>query len=270
MKKVGFIFFDFYIKASIHVALSVVSLALISIKMSQNPISIKMLIFIFNSALFAYNFVKYFPLIWKNKTHNFPYIIFYLSLFNLFFGIYFYYYLSLLAKIIALVGGVLVFLYALPLNHGMKNLRNAKGWKVYLVIITWILLTVGIPFSSSLIFEIKLFIKLLLIQGIYVFVAILPFEIRDLNYDSKNLNTLPQQLGLVKVKFLGYYLLCINFIITVLGFGFLSPIALSSFLSFIILGFLLKRSYPKKSKYLSSFWVEAVPIFWAGTFYLFS
>ena len=82
-----------------------------------------------------------------------------MSLFNLFFGIYFYQYLPLLAKIIALVAGVLVFLYALPLNRSMKNLRNAKGWKVYLVIITWILLTVVIPFSSSLIFEIKLFIK---------------------------------------------------------------------------------------------------------------
>ena len=169
-----------------------------------------------------------------------------------------------------MIGGILVVLYTLPLNNEMSNLRNIKGWKVYLVTLTWILLTTVIPFASTLIFEIKLFVQLLLIQSIYIFVAILPFDIHDLNYDSRNLNTLPQQLGVSRVKVLGYVLLIINCIITILCFGFLSPMTLSAFLSFIFLAFLLKRSYPTKSKYLSSFWVEAIPIFWAGGFYLFA
>tara|TARA_B110000444_G_C18696118_1_gene526659 strand:- start:68 stop:880 length:813 start_codon:yes stop_codon:yes gene_type:complete len=270
VKKTVLKLFNFYIKSSIHVALSVVSLAFISVKLSQNDILISMLIFIFCSALFAYNFIKFFSIIWEIKKHNFPYLIFCLSLICLIVSIHFFFYLTLSSKIIAVIGGILVVLYTLPLNNEMSNLRNVKGWKVYLVTLNWILLTIVIPFASTLIFEIKLFVQLLLIQSIYIFVAILPFDIHDLNYDSRNLNTLPQQLGVSRVKVLGYVLLIINCIITILCFGFLSPMTLSASLSFIFLAFLLKRSYPTKSKYLSTFWVEAIPIFWAGGFYLFA
>ena len=220
MKKIVLKLFNFYIKSSIHVALSVVSLAFISVKLSQNDVLISMLIFIFCSALFAYNFIKFSSIIWEIKKHNFPYLIFCLSLICLIVSIHFFLNLTLSAKIIAMIGGILVVLYTLPLNNEMSNLRNIKGWKVYLVTLTWILLTTVIPFASTLIFEIKLFVQLLLIQSIYIFVAILPFDIHDLNYDSRNLNTLPQQLGVSRVKILGYVLLIINCIITILCFGF--------------------------------------------------
>ncbi|MDA9680543.1 hypothetical protein N9T84_00360, partial [Flavobacteriaceae bacterium] len=64
MKKTVLKFLDFYIKSSIHVALAVVSLASISLRLSQHELSISMLIFIFCIALFAYNFIKFFPIIW--------------------------------------------------------------------------------------------------------------------------------------------------------------------------------------------------------------
>ena len=270
VKKTLLKFLDFYIKSSIHVALSVVSLASISLSLSQFELSISMLIFIFCIALFAYNFIKFFPIIREITNHDFPYIIFLLSLLCLLLSLYLFIQLTFLSKIVVVTGGILVLLYTFPMNKGLSNLRNAKGWKVYLVVLTWILITVCLPFLSTTIFDIRLFIQLVLIQGIYIFVAILPFDIRDLDSDSKCLNTIPQKLGVSKSKILGYVLLFVNSIFTIICFDFISPMSLSSITSFIVLAFLLKLSYPNKSKYLSSLWVESIPFFWAGSFYLFT
>ena len=270
VKKTLLKFLDFYIKSSIHVALSVVSLASISLSLSQYELSISMLIFIFCIALFAYNFIKFFPIIREITNHDFPYIIFLLSLLCLLLSLYLFIQLTFLSKIVVVTGGILVLLYTFPMNKGLNNLRNAKGWKVYLVVLTWILITVCLPLLSTTIFDIRLFIQLVLIQGIYIFVAILPFDIRDLDSDSKCLNTIPQKLGVSKSKILGYVLLFVNSIFTIICFDFISPMSLSSITSFIVLAFLLKLSYPNKSKYLSSLWVESIPFFWAGSFYLFT
>ena len=270
VKKTLLKFLDFYIKSSIHVALSVVSLASISLSLSQYELSISMLIFIFCIALFAYNFIKFFPIIREITNHDFPYIIFLLSLLCLLLSLYLFIQLTFLSKIVVVTGGILVLLYTFPMNKGLNNLRNAKGWKVYLVVLTWILITVCLPLLSTTIFDIRLFIQLVLIQGIYIFVAILPFDIRDLDSDSKCLNTIPQKLGVSKSKILGYVLLFVNSIFTIICFDFISPMSLSSIASFIFLAFLLKLSYPNKSKYLSSLWVESIPFFWAGSFYLFT
>tara|TARA_A100000164_G_C21848417_1_gene743799 strand:- start:340 stop:1152 length:813 start_codon:yes stop_codon:yes gene_type:complete len=268
MEKVILNFLSFYIKSSIHVAFAVVSLALISFKMAHYKPSLPLLIFIFCSALFSYNFIKFFHIIWENKNDNFYNPIFWLSFICLIISLYLFFNFPILTKIILVMGGVLVLFYTLPVNNNLNNLRNAKGWKVYLVVVSWILLTVGVPLASNSVFEKKLFLQLSIIQGIYIFVAILPFDIRDLNSDSKNLNTLPQQLGISRVKVLGYILLFLNFIFTIICFGFQSPITISEFISFSFLAFLLKKSHPNNSKYFSSFWVEAIPIFWVGFFYL--
>tara|TARA_B100001093_G_scaffold362366_1_gene347096 strand:- start:133 stop:891 length:759 start_codon:yes stop_codon:yes gene_type:complete len=252
------------------VALSVVSLASISLSLSQYELSISMLIFIFCIALFAYNFIKFFPIIREITNHDFPYIILLLSLLCLLLSLYLFIQLTFLSKIVVVTGGILVLLYTFPMNKGLNNLRNTKGWKVYLVVLTWVLITVCLPFLSTTIFDIRLFIQLVLIQGIYIFVAILPFDIRDLDSDSKCLNTIPQKLGVSKSKILGYVLLFVNSIFTIICFDFISPMSLSSITSFILLAFLLKLSYPNKSKYLSSLWVESIPFFWAGSFYLFT
>ena len=153
MKKVILIFFSFYIKSSIHVAFSVVSLALISIRMAHYKPSLPLLIFIFCSALFSYNFIKFFHIIWKNKNDNFYNPIFWLSFICLIISLYLFFKFPLITKIILVIGGVLVLFYTLPFSNNLTNLRNAKGWKVYLVVVSWILLTVGVPLASHSVFE---------------------------------------------------------------------------------------------------------------------
>ena len=44
---------------------------------------------------------------------------------------------------------------------------------------------------------------------LFVFVLMLPFEIRDMKYDSLKLSTIPQQIGIIKTKAIGL-LLCLS------------------------------------------------------------
>ena len=191
-----------------------VSLASISLSLSQYELSISMLIFIFCSAFFAYNFVKIYPIIKTKNSTNFPHLIFWLSFECGLASLYLFFKLTAATQLIVFVGGILVLLYSVPFSQNKENLRNSKGWKMYLVVLTWILLTVGVPLAMTPTFDVNLFLQLMLIQGVYIFVAIIPFEIRDLAIDSSSLNTLPQRLGVFRVKILGWVLLSITLVLT--------------------------------------------------------
>ena len=149
-----------------------------------------------------------------------------------------------------------------------KNLRDVKGFKIFLVVVGWLSLVVGVPISMAQKFDIDLFFQLLMIQGIYIFVATIPFEIRDLDQDQPSALTIAQIFGISNVKLLGYLLLIINLIFTFFSFGVFSAFSFSSAISFLLLILLLYIVTPTHSKYLTSFWVESIPIFWSVIYYL--
>ena len=175
--------------------------------------------------------------------------------------------LKFTTKIFVFIGAIIVLLYAIPLKNN-KNLRNVKGLKIFLVVFGWLSLVVGVPISIAPKFDIILFFQLLMIQGIYIFVATIPFEIRDLKHDQPYPLTIAQIFGIYNVKLLGYLLLIVNLIFTFFSFGIFSAFSLSSAISFLLLIFLLYLVTPKNSKYLTSFWVESIPIFWSVIYYL--
>jgi len=257
--------FDFYIKSSIHVALAVVSLGYISMSIALDTVNISLLIFIFSSAVVAYNFTKYSASIPFTRA-IFKQVIFWVTVTAFLLSVFLFLDLTFLAQIITLTGGILVGLYSIPFHSKSENLRNSKGGKIYLVIISWILLTVGVPLAMNPTFNLVLFLKLFLLQGVYILVAILPFDIRDLNIDESRLQTLPQRLGIRKVKRLGMGLLTLGVLFCGLSFGFFNPFGLSTAISFVILALFLFFCKPTQSRYYTSFWVEAIPIIWALSF----
>ena len=147
-----------------------------------------------------------------------------------------------------------------------KNLRNTEGIKIFIVAATWSLLTVLLPIIDffdkidviGMIYFIQIFI--------YVFVAIIPFDIRDLNLDIKNLNTVPQNIGIQRAKNLGIILLFVFIILDFVQIILLEHVNLTSVLIniiiCIILSILLFNSRKNQTKYYASFWVESLPIFW--------
>jgi hypothetical protein len=129
------------------------------------------------------------------------------------------------------------------------------------VAIVWAGFTVLIPVLDST-NEMKLSYILLAIQRfLIVIVLILPFDIRDVKYDAISLQTIPKKIGVKNTKRLGLALLLIALTIEFLIFS-IFPTKNAFMAFFFVVVIFLMRAKINQSKYYSSFWVEAIPIFW--------
>ncbi len=262
--------FNFYINASIHVALAVYSFVRITefyFEIENNSV---FNYFIFYSTITAYNFVKYFGIAkfhHRSLTQNlkiiqvFSFVCFLLMC---------YYGFQLSLNTLFLFGGfgLLTVLYAIPFLSGFqKNLRNISYLKIIVVALVWAGVTVVVPiFDSCESFEISRIILQFTQRFLLVCVLILPFDIRDLSFDAVSLQTIPRKIGVDKTKKLGYVLLLFTLVLEFLVYPDASY--RNVFLGvFFILLFLLMRATVKQSKYYSSFWVELVPVFWSVLLY---
>ena len=90
----------------------------------------------------------------------------------------------------------------------------------------------------------------------------LPFEIRDLNYDSLKLATIPQRIGVKNTKIIGVLLLMLFFFLEYFKDELTGNSILSTLIVMIITLLLVTFSNKNQSKYYSAFWVESLPIFW--------
>ena len=140
-------------------------------------------------------------------------------------------------------------------------MRGISYLKIFVVASVWAGITTLIPLASRK-EALELEMLLLFVQRIlFILVLILPFEIRDLQLDLKDIGTLPQKIGIEQTKRLGFGLLLLvltlEFIIT--DSNTLRNVTLV--VCFVLL-FLLMRSKQVQSKYYSSFWVESLPVFW--------
>lgn len=164
--------------------------------------------------------------------------------------------------------GLLTFLYAVPFLSGFqKNLRSIGYLKIIVVAIVWAGTTVLLPiYANESSFTSEMY--LMLIQRfLLVMILILPFDIRDVQYDAISLQTIPKKIGVENTKKFGYVLLLLCLVLEFM----ISPNShfRMAFLGmFFLLLFLLMRAQVNQSKYYSSFWVEAVPILWLFLLFL--
>ncbi len=96
------------------------------------------------------------------------------------------------------------------------------------------------------------------------------FEIIDLQFDEKALETIPQKLGEKETKNLSYLL-----ILVFLSLEFFKPNVtfqqlIITFLVALILVIFTFFAFSKRNKYYTSFWVESVPFFWLVLLFVFS
>lgn len=256
--------FDFYINSSIHVALAVYALVRITGLYfgfeSDEPLNY----FIFYSTISGYNFVKYAGvarLHHLSLTDDLKAIqIFSLICFIL--TCYYGWLLPLRTLGFFVPFALLTFFYAVPFWGGFKkNLRNIAELKIIAIAFVWAGVTVLIPVFHA---EKNIDTQVILYavqRFLIVAVLILPFDIRDLKYDDASLKTIPQKIGVRRTKKLGLTLLLFSLVIEFM----FSPtaIAKNSFIVFFfVLLLLLMRAKTDQSKYYSSFWVEALPVFW--------
>ena len=185
-----------------------------------------------------------------------------LSFLSLFTGIYYFLELQKITKIIATLVLILTILYTLPFFPNKKNARNWAGFKIYIVAICWVGVTVLMPILNSG-YKIHPEIYCIIIQRfLLIFSLILIFEIIDLKNDDPYLKTVPQQIGVGKTKSLGFILLILFCGLGLLNSNFQFLELELNFVIAIVIALLLFYSNENRSKYFTSFWVESIPVFW--------
>lgn len=254
----------FYINSSIHVALSCYALVRITFHVFHIQYDEPMALFVFFGTIVGYNFVKYDTLVRVKKTTigRQLKIIALLSLGSLVLVGYYFFQLERISQIVSFGIFAITALYTLPFFPNRKNARNWAGVKIYMVAVCWVgatlvlpLINAGIPFTTDF------FIKCIQ-RFILVFVLILVFEILDLANDDPHLKTVPQTIGINRTKILGLLLLVpfcfLEFLISTFNYKdlFINMIMVAVLSLFIVF------ADTNRSKYYTSFWVEAVPIFW--------
>ena len=256
--------FEFYINSSIHVALAVYALVRVTEFYFDVAYNESLCYFIFYGTITGYNFVKYAGVAGLHHlslTKNLRLI----QLFSLVaFALMVWYVLKLDLKTLYyfVPFGLLTILYAVPLFKKFSvNLRAIASLKIIIISLVWSGVTCLIPIAVE---GVDLDSKLVLIfiqRFLFVLVLTLPFDIRDLRFDKKQLQTIPQLIGVERTKKLGFVLLGITMVIEFL----ITPNAKFKFVYLVIflsLLFLLQRAKRKQPRYYASFWVESLPIFW--------
>ncbi len=256
--------FHFYLDASIHVALSVfafIEITCVFFGLSRdNHISY----LVFFGTIACYNFVKYgveakkYFLVSNTYHKNIQVVSFMAGAFAVYHSLF----VSFETWIGIAVLLVLTSLYAVPLLPNAKNLRSFGGLKIFIVALVWGGTTVVLPaVAAEMALDWDIMVELAQ-RFLMVLVLMLPFEIRDLDYDDPELRTLPQRFGYPRTKILGAAGMVVFFLLTFMKDHLTHLEVLGKGLVFFVLGGLLLVTKRNQSQFFSSFWVESVPIFW--------
>lgn len=264
--------FNFYISSSIHVALAVCALTWVTLFQFGFECDKDCLLFVFFASISGYNFVKYFGLAkfhhrdlaaWLKMIQVFSFIAFVAMC-------YYVFQLQVNTLLLILVLAVVTFLYAIPMipkkyiYDNQKNLRQIGGLKIYVIAFVWTFTTVVLPLMEQNVLITTDIIITCLQRFLFIMALMLPFEIRDLNYDSIKLATIPQKIGVKHTKLIGVLLLLLFFLLDFFKDELTSNAIITTLtVTFVTLLFVV-FSNKKQSKYYSAFWVESLPIVWLG------
>jgi len=172
------------------------------------------------------------------------------------------YLLSLRALLVLFPFVLATSLYISPFKIWKLNLRDVPGLKLFLISFTWAGITVLFPIVQNELEISKNIVLLFLERFLFVLAITIPFDIRDIDYDSPKIFTLPQVLGIRKSKIIGVISV---FLFLMIGYYRLGEFDTSFFVIFIVAilsSVLIGLSGKSQSNYFSSFWVEGIPIIW--------
>ncbi len=263
-------FFNFYLDASVHVAFAVFCLLKITELLLNISINHNLMYFIFFGTIACYNFIKYGVeaekyILVANRYHKSIQI---LSFIALGITVYLGFFLSIkvwygIAILMFLVG-----LYTLPVLPKAKNLRSYGWLKIFIVAIVWAGVTVLLPvLSVNMRLDVDIWVEIFQ-RFLVVLILLVPFEIRDLAYDSPSLRTIPQRFGVIHTKLATGLVVLVFFFSTWLKETITHLDLIAKGILFLSFGFLMLYTKGKQTRYFASFWVESIPIFWLMVIYI--
>ena len=262
--------FELYLSSSIHVALSVVALTTITGLSFKLSTDVALLCFNFFATITGYNFVKYYELAQFTHRRLSPRLKI-IQVFSLVcFLLMIYFALQLQSDTQWVIGllAVLTFMYAVPIlprhifEQSHHNLRSVGGLKVYVIAVVWTGATVFMPILNAQISMESQFAITLVQRFLFIVVLMMPFEIRDLQYDSIQLATIPERTGIHRTKALGLIALALFFILDFFKKDWSQSLVIAHLIISVITFLFLFFADKKQGRYYSAFWVEAIPIVW--------
>lgn len=270
---------NFYIFSNIHVSLA--GFCLTKITLHKFGIVHSLIpIFVALSTLISYNFIRFFEiknsrLIWfKNWFFKHKYYLLLVSVLALLLLVYIMFFcdFNLNSVTILFPFAFMTFFYVVPLFKIGKiefSFRNFPSIKIISIAFAWTGITVLFPlYEANYEFALNIYIELIQ-RFLFLIVITLPFDIRDVNIDPKSLKTLPQVFGVINSKKIGFVLLLLVVFLEFLKENYtifeVYILTIITIVSALFLGF----SSPKRTRYYTSFWVEAIPILWFALIVLF-
>ena len=264
--------FDFFIYGNLFVSLCVVALCecsriILEVSQSDN------LPLIFFSTLFIYNFQRYVrinnlkensnAISWTQKNMALTKLLMICSLIFVFF---------FATKLSVKLFFCLVPIFIISIFYSLKiftqnginfSIRELPLVKIFLISFVWSYVTVILIAVEKDLFINSEIIILFLSRFCFVFAITIPFDIRDLKYDSHNLKTIPQKFGEEKSKNIAFYALATFEIFSIILF-FISKFPIYVLISLIfcslLTAILIYRSSSKKNSLYFSFYVESASI----------
>ena len=256
--------FKLYIHSSIHVALAICALMGVSLLTYDLPFQKWEFCFVFFASISAYNFSKFAQ---KAGFHH-QSLSFELKIIQVFSLIcflllgYVSFYQSIAFLSLAGLMALLTILYSLPFIPLKYRLREFKSFKIFIIALVWTGTTLWLPIINQL----NIFSTAILWSTISYFALvlalILPFEIRDLQFDDPKLGTFPQRLGIAKTRKIGYVFLGVFVLASFINPELLRREKILCLAISLLTALLLKKAKIFQSEFYTSFWVESIPIIW--------
>lgn len=255
--------YSLYIYGSIHVAVAVLSLLLMTNHMFRLPFSLPMAVFAFAGTITGYNFIKYETLVRSKKpVTGFIKVVIGLSIIALLATGWSFFLMQPYVQLSAIIFLGLTILYALPFLPSNRNIRSLSGIKIYIVALCWAGATILLPLQNAGLTISSDGVLKFFQRFVLVIILILIFEIIDLKNDDPKLQTVPQKIGVRHTQVVNYILLILFYLLELLKIVVDTRQLMVNAILVLITALFTRYANPDRPKYYTLFWVESIPIFW--------
>ena len=146
------------------------------------------------------------------RTKDFQGPLSILSILAAIFCIYYFFQLKTASQWMLIVMAFLSLGYVLPILGNGRRLRDIPYLKIFLIVLVWSVITVGLPFlelNNNI--STAHFLRLCIERSCFIFALCIPFDIRDMDWDSRtNVKTIPLSIGVEKAKILAIIVLIVS------------------------------------------------------------
>jgi hypothetical protein len=265
--------FDFLLFSNCYVAYCVVVLCM-STEFLLGYYSYQLNLFVFFATLFTYNFQRLLRMEVKAElSHRQQWLqanqkgLWFVTMVSAVATVYFSLSLSIDSLVLLIPLGAIALMYPLPMipfKGKMLRLREVPGIKIFLIALVWALVTVGLLVEQQqLSWTVDVWL-LFLQRFFFVFAITIPFDIRDLKYDSTQLKTIPSILGEEKARYVAYGALAVYELLLISQFVFGEVLVWQTLIALLsvsaVTAFLLYKSTADRGEYYFAFWVEGASI----------